>query len=92
LFKEGSHTTKNTASGADVIKMLQCSNLQRYPLFLGLKYDGKLQQYWVLFYLGPVLYNTAMVNYCHSTVITEVMKLYNTEWRDYHGKAVNYCG
>ncbi len=33
-----------------------------------------------------------MVIYCHSTVITKVMLLYNTEWWYDHGKAVNYHG
>ncbi len=30
------------------------SNLQSHILFLGLKYCGKLQQYWVLFNRGPM--------------------------------------
>jgi hypothetical protein len=33
-----------------------------------------------------------MVIYCHSTIITKVMLLYNTELQYDHGMAVNYCG
>jgi hypothetical protein len=33
--------------------------------------------------------NTAVI-YCHSTVITKVMLLYNTEWQYDHGMVVNY--
>jgi hypothetical protein len=36
--------------------------------------------------------NITMVIYCHSTIITKLMLLYNTElWYD-HGLAVNYRG
>ncbi len=35
--------------------------------------------------------NTAVI-YCHSTLITKVMLLYNTEWQYDHGMAVDYCG
>ncbi len=35
--------------------------------------------------------NTAVI-YHHSTVITKVMLLYNTEWQYDHGMAVNYWG
>ncbi len=37
-------------------------------------------------------YTNTVVIYCHSTVITKVMLLYNTEWWHDHGMAVNYCG
>jgi hypothetical protein len=41
-----------------------------------------------------MLYNIGNTNtlviYRHSTVITKVMLLYNTEWQYDHGKAVNY--
>jgi hypothetical protein len=33
-----------------------------------------------------------MVIYRHSTVITTVMLLYNTEWQYDHGMEVNYWG
>jgi hypothetical protein len=33
-----------------------------------------------------------MVIYRHSTVITKVMLLYNTEWQYDNGMAVYYCG
>jgi hypothetical protein len=36
-------------------------------------------------------YTNTVVIYCHSTVITNVMLLYNTEWWHDHGMAVNYC-
>ncbi len=43
-----------------------------------------------------MLYNIGYTNtvliYCHSTVITKVMLLYNTEWYNDHGIAVNYHG
>jgi hypothetical protein len=35
--------------------------------------------------------NTVVI-YCHSTVITKAMLLYNTEWQYDHGMAVTYCG
>jgi hypothetical protein len=42
-----------------------------------------------------MLYNIGYTNtnviYCHSTLITEVMLLYNTEGQYDHGMAVNYC-
>jgi hypothetical protein len=37
-------------------------------------------------------YTNTVVIYYHSTVITKVMLLYNTEWWYDHGMAVNYCG
>ncbi len=37
-------------------------------------------------------YTNTMVIYCHSTVITKVILIYNTEWWYDHGMAVNYCG
>jgi hypothetical protein len=37
-------------------------------------------------------YTNAIVIYCHSMVITEVIQLNNTEWQYYHGMAVNYHG
>jgi hypothetical protein len=35
---------------------------------------------------------STMVIYCHSTVISKVIYLYNTERWYYHGMVVNYCG
>ncbi len=35
-------------------------------------------------------YTNTKVIYCHSTSITKVMLLYNTEWQYDHGMAVNY--
>jgi hypothetical protein len=43
----------------------------------------------MLFNIGYT--NTAVI-YSHSTVITKVMLLYNTEWQYAHGMAVNYRG
>ncbi len=41
-----------------------------------------------------MLYNIGYTNtgviYCHSTFITKVMLVYNTEWQYNHGMAVNY--
>ncbi len=41
-----------------------------------------------------MLYNLGNTNtvviYCHSTVITKVMLLYNTEWQYDHGMEINY--
>ncbi len=37
-------------------------------------------------------YTNTVIIYCHSTAITKVMLLYNTEWQYVHGMAVNYCG
>ena len=34
-------------------------------------------------------YTNTKVIYCHSTLITKVMLLYNTEWQYDHGMAVN---
>ncbi len=42
----------------------------------------------LLFNIG---YTNTKVIYCHSTLITKVMLLYNTEWQYDHGMAVNYC-
>ncbi len=43
-----------------------------------------------------MLYNIGYTNtaaiYSHSTVITKVMLLYNTEWQYVHGMVVNYHG
>ncbi len=35
-------------------------------------------------------YTNTVVFYCHSTVITKVMLLYNTEWQYDHGMVVHY--
>ncbi len=43
----------------------------------------------VLYNIG---YMNTMVIYSHSTVITKIMLLYNTEWQYDHGMAVNYRG
>ncbi len=64
-------------------------------LFLGLKYHGNLLSYcsYLLSFQGKFnVINVPMVIYCHSTIITKVMLLYNTEWWYDHGMAVNYCG
>ncbi len=42
----------------------------------------------VLYNIG---YTKTAVIYCHSTVITKVILLYNTEWQYDHGMVVNYC-
>jgi hypothetical protein len=64
-------------------------------LFMGLKYHGNLLSYCnnlPLFQGKFNVINIPMIIYCHSTVITKVMLLYNTErWYD-HVMAVNYCG
>jgi hypothetical protein len=60
---------------------------------LGLKYCGNLLSYYstLLSFQGKFnVINIPMVIYHHSTVITKVMLLYNTEWRYDHGMAVNY--
>ncbi len=33
-----------------------------------------------------------MVIYCHPIVITVVILFYNTEWQQYYGMTINYCG
>jgi hypothetical protein len=61
-------------------KLLQYKTL----LFLGLKYHGNLLSYcsYLLSFQGKLsVINIPMVIYPHSTVITKVMLLYNTEWR-----------
>ncbi len=59
-------------------------------LILGLKYCGKLPRYLCLPPWANVLKLFVKVIYSHSTVITKVMLLYNTEWQYDHGMAVNY--
>ncbi len=36
-------------------------------------------------------YTNTMVIYCHATVITKIMLLYNTEWQYDHGMTLNYA-
>jgi hypothetical protein len=53
-------------------------------------------QYITAILVSIMLYNIGYTNtmliYCHSTVITKIMLLYNTEWQYDHGMAVNYRG
>ncbi len=42
--------------------------------------------------LHNIGYTYTAAIYCHSTVITKVMLLYNREWQYDHAMAVNYCG
>jgi hypothetical protein len=61
-------------------------------LILGLKYCGKLSRYLCLPPWAHVIKLFIRVIYCHSTVFTAILMIYNTErWYD-HGMAVNYCG
>ncbi len=66
-----------------------------YLIFLKLKYRSNLLSYCsnLLSFQGKFnVINIPVVIYCHSTVITKVMWLYNTEcWYD-HGMALNYRG
>jgi hypothetical protein len=45
---------------------------------------------WIMLY--NIGYTNTTIIYCHSTVITKVMLLYNTEWWYDHGMVVNYHG
>ncbi len=50
-----------------------------------------------LYILGEIIlynigYTNTMVIYCHSTVITKAMLLYNREWWYDDGMAAHYCG
>ncbi len=68
---------------------------RKKPLFLGLKYCSNLLSYcsYLLSFQGKFnVINIPLVIYLHSTVITKVMLLYNTEWWYHHGMAVNYRG
>ncbi len=68
---------------------------QKTLLFLGLKYNGNLLSYcsYLPSFQGKYnVINIPMVIYCHSTEITKVMLLYNTEWWFDHGIVVNYSG
>jgi hypothetical protein len=40
--------------------------------------------------LYTIGYTNTKVIYCHSTLITKVMLLYNTEWQYDHEMAINY--
>ncbi len=54
----------------------------------------KMMQYITAILGQIVLYNIGYTNttviYCHTTVITKAMLLYNTEWLYDHGIAANY--
>ncbi len=56
---------------------------------LGLKYIIAILGLIMFYNIGYT--NTAVI-YCHSTVFTKVMLLYNTEWRYDHEMVVNYHG
>ncbi len=61
-------------------------------LFLGLKWCSIVLPFSYFIIFHSIGYTNTMVIYCHSTVITKIMLLYNTEWRHDHGMAINYCG
>ncbi len=60
------------------------------PTFLGLNYCGKLKQYLSLPPWADSIKLFTIVIYCLSMFITVVTLFYKTEWRYYHGSAVNY--
>ncbi len=65
------------------------------PTFLRLKCHSNLLSYCCNLpsFQGKFnVINIPMVIYCHSTVISKVMLLYNKEWWYDHGMAVNYHG
>ncbi len=79
----------NMISGANVIKYHG-----KKPIIYRVKIPQKFTSYCsnLLSFQGKFnVINNPMVIYCHYTVITKVILLYNTEWLYDHGMAVNYC-